>query len=134
VTQTKADLSATIRAGFRPTSYRFEYGPTGAYGSSIGGDAGSGNDPRSVGGTVSGLQPGTTYHFRVSATNAVGTELSADRTFTTAPATAAPPPPRKRCKRGFVRVSPVSAGIDCHRRSARYAALPRGRRVGKRQP
>jgi phosphodiesterase/alkaline phosphatase D-like protein len=102
VTQTKADFSASIRAGFRPTTYRFEYGPTTAYGSTIAGDAGSGNHLRAVAGTASGLQPGTTYHFRVTAINAIGEDVSVDRTFTTGAAAAAPPS-NERCRRGFLR-------------------------------
>ena len=35
---------------------------------------------------ISGLAPATTYHFRVVATNATGTTLGADRTFTTSTA------------------------------------------------
>ena len=38
---------------------------------------------------LSGLQPGTTYHFRVRSVNQAGAQsLSEDRTFTTAGATA----------------------------------------------
>ncbi len=102
VTPSTADLSASIRPRFSPTGYRLEYGPTAAYGSAIAGDLGSDNELHVVGGAIAGLTPGTTYHFRVTATNAVGAAATADQTFTTGspPVVTSPAP---RCKRGFVR-------------------------------
>ena len=69
------------------TSYRFEYGTTSAYGLlSASGDAGDGDGPQSVSIGVEGLSPGTTYHYRLVATNADGGSMGADRTFRTAAA------------------------------------------------
>jgi hypothetical protein len=42
---------------------------------------------QSVGKTIAGLNPGTTYHVALVATNAAGTTVGADQTFTTAPPT-----------------------------------------------
>jgi hypothetical protein len=78
---------STVNPGGLPTTYQFEYGTTTAYGSF------SPVSPRSIGsGTVPlgtaeerlvGLQPGTTYHYRVIATNEAGEAEGADETFTT---------------------------------------------------
>jgi hypothetical protein len=66
------------------TTYSFQYGRTTSYGSSTpAGDAGAGTKPVPVKAAVSGLEPGTTYHFRLTATNAGGTVSSDDATFTT---------------------------------------------------
>jgi hypothetical protein len=45
----------------------------------------SDSSPHAVAQAISGLQPGTTYHFRLVATNAAGSSNGADHTFTTAP-------------------------------------------------
>ena len=68
---------------------------------------------------ISGLAPGTTYHFRALATNFSGITRGPDQAFTTpalpavvenaatdvttAPVATPPPPPRLTCKRGFVK-------------------------------
>jgi hypothetical protein len=68
----------------RATSYHFEFGPTPAYGSSTPSqDAGAGNSAATVSATVSDLAPGTTYHYRLVASNGDGTSVGADRTFST---------------------------------------------------
>ncbi len=88
VTSSAATLQARIDPGGSDTSYRFEYGPTDAYGSSVpvpAGDAGSGLTGDMVTVHPQGLQPDTTYHFRAVATNALGTATGADGTFTTQP-------------------------------------------------
>jgi predicted lipoprotein with Yx(FWY)xxD motif len=76
------------------TTYHFEYGTSTAYGSSVptaDADAGSAL-ATPVSQTVTGLQPNTTYHWRLVSTNSVeGTGFSADRTFSTAEATTTPP-------------------------------------------
>jgi hypothetical protein len=46
--------------------------------------AGSGSSDQSVSASISGLNPRTTYHFRLVATTAGGTSLGADQTLTTA--------------------------------------------------
>ncbi len=84
-----ADLSAVVNPeGPQATSYRFEYGPTSAYGSSspttpLGG--GSFED-QEASATISGLTPGSTYHFRVVVSNAASeTSVGPDETIATAP-------------------------------------------------
>jgi hypothetical protein len=93
VSYTTATLRAAIGQGDADTSYRFEYGTSTGYGTSIpvpDGDVGTGlNGPAEVGQELSGLRPGTTYHYRVLATNALGQVASPDQTFTTLP----PQPP-----------------------------------------
>ena len=46
-------------------------------------DVGSGTTPQSVTANITGLTPGTTYHFRAVAVNSVGTTTGADTTFQT---------------------------------------------------
>jgi phosphodiesterase/alkaline phosphatase D-like protein len=105
--QGSASLSASVNPKSSPTSVRFEYGPTPAYGSSTATiPAGSGSTPQNVGADIGGLSGGTTYHFRVIAQNGHGTTVGFDQTFTTLASSAPAPliqPSPKRCRRGFVR-------------------------------
>jgi Tol biopolymer transport system component len=84
--------AATLRAQLNPngldTTYHFEYGANPGYGTSVpvpDADIGStpGDQPVSQG--ITGLQPSTTYHYRVVATNSAGTTDGSDQTFTTQP-------------------------------------------------
>lgn len=82
----EAKLGALVNAGGIGTTYRFEYGTTTAYGSSIPmpeGSAGEEITAHTVWAAASGLQPGTTYHYRVVVTNELGTVVGPDQTFTT---------------------------------------------------
>jgi phosphodiesterase/alkaline phosphatase D-like protein len=84
ISSTGATLSATIDPLENDTSYRFEYGTSIAYGASVPVapvDIGAGDSAVAVTQTISGLQPNTTYHFRVVASNTVGTTTSPDHTF-----------------------------------------------------
>jgi phosphodiesterase/alkaline phosphatase D-like protein len=84
VTATGATLAGSVDPEGALTTYRFEYGTTTAYGSvSPDAEAGSGRDPVAVSADLAGLTPNTTYHYRVTATNAAGTTRGEDRTFTT---------------------------------------------------
>ena len=86
-----ATLNGTVNPAGSETSYHFEYGTTTAYGTSVPVPAaavGSDSTVHSVSQAISGLSPGTTYHYRIVATNDNGTTDGADMTFTT---TAAPP-------------------------------------------
>jgi hypothetical protein len=78
VTSTSAQLAGTVDTGQLPTSSKFQFGKTTAYGSEAAG--GSGSSPSA---TLTGLEPGTTYHYRLTATNPDGSSNGADKTFTT---------------------------------------------------
>ena len=92
ITAGEATLYATIRPENEPTTYRFEYGPTTAYGTAVpAGEGDAGSTPTQVSQTLQGLAPATTYHYRVVATNATGTTDGVDRKFTT-PAKGEPVP------------------------------------------
>ena len=99
---TTAELSAAVSPGFRPTTYHFDYGRTSAYGSSTAESASIGSDDssHSVSATISNLAPLALYHFRVVATNAVGSTEGPDQTFTTVSPTTTVPP-LLSCKKGF---------------------------------
>ncbi|HEY5045925.1 MAG TPA: hypothetical protein VII53_08725 [Solirubrobacteraceae bacterium] len=87
ITAGAATLHATIRTENNPTTYRFEYGPTASYGSTVPageGDLGASSTPTQVSQAIAGLAPDTTYHFRVLASNGVGPPTATpDQTFTT---------------------------------------------------
>lgn len=69
------------------TTYHFEWGSTAGYGNTApaGPDPsiGSGSEPAPVWARLSGLEIGQTYHFRIVATNTLGTVAGADNTFST---------------------------------------------------
>jgi NHL repeat-containing protein len=92
VTTSEVKLGAFVNPGGMPTSYRFEYdtreyaegeGPHGQSTPFPEGSVGEGVASRTVWAAASGLAPGTTYHYRVIASNELGTSYGADRTFTT---------------------------------------------------
>lgn len=105
-----ATTTATIRGRINPnnatTTYRFEYGTDQSYGNVVPvRDIGSGIATVKVSEDVTGLQPGTTYHFKLVAENGAGVTESPDKTFTTLPAVPAQPPAR-----AYEMVSPVDKG------------------------
>jgi hypothetical protein len=105
VGQTSAHLTASVAGNASPTDVRFEYGTSVAYGQSTP-SASAGEDlfGHSVDADVSGLAPGTTYHYRVVAINGIGTSNGPDQTFTTKPVQLGPgQEERKPCPRGKVR-------------------------------
>lgn len=86
VTATSADLLAEINPVRAETTYHFEYGPTSSYGTSIPtADVHIGSDEadHSVSQHLQGLQPGTLYHYRVTAHSIFGTTEGPDQSFTT---------------------------------------------------
>jgi hypothetical protein len=87
VTKLSATLNGTVNPDRLATTYHFEYGTTNAYGASTPStDAGAGAADVPASAALSGLTPGTTYHYRLVATNAGGTIPGADMTLTTLPA------------------------------------------------
>jgi hypothetical protein len=86
VTETSATLNAMVNPnGGAVTDCHFEYGTTTSYGTSVpcASLPGSEGSPVAVSAAVTGLNASTTYHFRISATNAGGTERGGDETFFT---------------------------------------------------
>ena len=87
---TKAILRGSINPGGLKTEYHFEYGTSESYGTSIpipDSSVGSGTEYVEVSQALEGLKGQTTYHYRITATNANGTFHGVDRAFsTTAPA------------------------------------------------
>ena len=84
ITDTTASLAAAVTPNGAATTVFFEYGPTTSYGTTSAGQSiGSGNSPINVSANLTGLTPGTTYHYRVYATNSVGNTFGADATFET---------------------------------------------------
>ena len=83
-TQGEAKIEAKIDPSGFDTSYRFEWGPTESYGNSVPVSPESiGTATTRVGATLSGLSPGSAYHYRVLATNSTGTTETPDQTLET---------------------------------------------------
>ena len=77
-----ATLNGQVNGGDN-TDYYFQYGTTTDYGSvTTKGSVPSGTNNFSVSAVVNGLSLGTVYHFRLVATNYLGTNAGADLTFT----------------------------------------------------
>jgi hypothetical protein len=101
ITQTSATLNATVNPnGETLSDCHFDYGTTTSYGSSVpcstlpgGVSVASGTSAVAVSAPVSGLTPGTTYFYRIEATNAGGTGQGVDQALTTLPATLVPVSP-----------------------------------------
>ncbi len=93
VTETEATLSGTVDPNdANVTDCRFEYGISMSYGSSVAcsPSPGSGASPVAVTATLTGLTPGVTFYYRLSATNSGGTSHGSGESFKTL-ATPAPP-------------------------------------------
>jgi hypothetical protein len=118
----------------------FEFGTSTSYGQAIPAGSvpsGSSNDPRSA--AVSGLAPGTTYHYRMVVQNDDDTRFGVDVSFTTArdpdpepqpqpepdpepiPEPRPEPGPKPKPKKPTVRVARASAGCVRVRFSARLS-------------
>ena len=82
-----ATFAATLNGVLDPhgltTNVRFQYGTTTNYGHHTAMQSQTGNTFRNIAANIGGLASNTTYHFRIVATNSVGTRYGNDRTFTT---------------------------------------------------
>jgi hypothetical protein len=84
LTATSAELTAKINPGGLSTSYRFQYGTSTSYGTSIpvpDAPIGEGFGDVTAEQRVEGLSPGVTYHWRVVAIGIGGTSTGVDHTF-----------------------------------------------------
>ena len=80
-----ATLNGTVNPNYLPTTVTFEYGTSTSYGQTIPAVQSpiTGSNIVSVSADVTGLMPGTTYHFRVKSVNSIGTTYGSDLTFPT---------------------------------------------------
>jgi hypothetical protein len=110
VAYSEATLNAAINPEGFATTYRFQWGPTTAYGSeTAAADAGSDSAVHEFSHALSGLSEGATYHYRVVATNSIGTASSPDHTLTTY----AHVPRDTDCPNQAFRVGPSAGLPDC---------------------
>jgi hypothetical protein len=84
---TSATVSGTVNPDGQPATYAFELGvyqeANTRYGVVFSGAAGAGATPIAQTLTLSGLQPGTTYAYRIKITSGYGTATGAPMLFTT---------------------------------------------------
>jgi hypothetical protein len=84
IAPTSAKLNGKVTANGQATKWYFEYGTSKSYGAKTPAKSGgSGTSAVSVSSPLTGLKVATTYHYRVVATNASGTSLGSDQTFST---------------------------------------------------
>jgi hypothetical protein len=83
ITATSATLNGSLNPHGLTTTVHFQYGTTTSYGRNTPTQTQTGNTYRNINANISGLIAGTTYHFRIVATNANGTRFGADRIFAT---------------------------------------------------
>lgn len=149
VDSNSALLSGTLDPNASATTWRFEYGRTTSYGESTAPRVALGAPPLPVSIEAAGLRARTTYHYRLVASNAVGTAFGADATFRTRLAVPVIRRFRVVPARFLVALKPGSRGAQQGRRAKRGTTfrfrlsnrasvriviqrrLP-GRRVGKR--
>ncbi len=80
-----AILSGSVNPNGQITNYVFQYGTTSGYGGQTPlAPAGNGTISIKLTQSVAGLQPGTTYHYRIVAVSSGGPSNGKDRTFKTA--------------------------------------------------
>jgi hypothetical protein len=85
ITFSSAILSGSVNPNGQITNYVFQYGTTAGYGGQTPlAPAGNGTISIRLSQGVAGLQPGTTYHYRIVAASSAGTSNGKDRTFKTA--------------------------------------------------
>lgn len=116
VTQLTATLNATIDPNNAPVAYHFIYGTSTAYGSSIpvpDGILPPGTTDQTITQQLTGLTPGTVYHFALVAIGPGGQSVGADETFQTP---GVPPPTTSTGTVGEVSVgaATLTGSIDPH--------------------
>lgn len=137
ITQNSATIAGEVNTSGLPTMYGFEIGTSTDYGPPTGlGAVATGASEAAATLALTGLQPGTTYHYRLTATNVDGTVYGADETFTTstfASTFAEPPAPLP-----FVSIPPIGfpteTGSQVHKPAKKAKAKAKKKRTrGKRK-
>jgi uncharacterized protein (TIGR02145 family) len=85
ISSISANLNGSVNPNFLSTDIIFEYGTTTGYGSTVN----AASSPlisgtlTNVNAVITSLLPGTSYHFRIRATNIFGTSIGSDQIFLT---------------------------------------------------
>jgi len=90
ITSFSATLKGSLSGDGLNTTFHFEYGTTASYGLTTAPQTQTGGTSGLVSANINGLTAHTTYHFRIVASNATGTNFGRDRTFTTLTLTGPP--------------------------------------------
>ena len=87
MTETSAELTGTVNPQETgPATFHFEYGLDTGYGLRNAESAPvADKEDYPAAAAITGLQPGTTYHYRIVGTSPTGEAIGPDRTFTTIP-------------------------------------------------
>ena len=139
VTATAATLNGVVTPGGTDTTYTFEYGTSPSYGNSTAvTDAGSGDAAELVQAALTGLQPSTTYYYRLDTTAGGVTSDGAQQTFTTlAPAApagmtlATTALPAGTADTAYTATLSATGGTPPYTWSVTAGSLPRGLRLNK---
>jgi uncharacterized protein (TIGR02145 family) len=80
-----ATINGSVNPNYLSSTVKFEWGTTTSYGNSVIPTQSplTGSISVDVNANLTGLNPGTTYHFRIKAENSLGIRYSEDKTFTT---------------------------------------------------
>src|SRR5437868_12545172 len=120
LTTTSATVTGTVNPNGQSTTSSIQFGTTTGYGMQTSPrSVGSGSTDQNVSADLTGLRPGTTYHYRVIATNASGTTVGEDRTFTTPGSPPRPSPPPTATTGG-------ATAVGRHGATVHGAVTPRG--------
>jgi hypothetical protein len=98
-----ATLTGIVNPNGIDSTYAFQWGTTVRYGRTAGVATAPAGAPLTLSTPLTGLRPGVTYHYRLVASNSLGSVVGADMTFRTTPVLimtrlrAAPPRFRSRC-------------------------------------
>ena len=85
IASSSASLNGAVDPHGLSTTVHFQYGTTTSYGSTTTSQTKTGNTYQNVSANITGLTAGTTYHFRIVATNSAGTRYGLDRIFAAVP-------------------------------------------------
>jgi hypothetical protein len=119
VGQTTATVTGTVDAQGSATTYRFQYGTSTSYGLEASGQV-DGSGAVAVQAALAGLTADTTYHYRLVAANADGSDEGADRTFHTAPAPGPPAATTGSARSITATGARLTASVDPNGRATTY--------------
>jgi len=83
IAEDSATVSAKVTPHGRSVTYYVQYGPTTSYRSRTGGQRTGAHRAADISAHLTALIPGTTYHYRIYASNAAGIAYGWDHSFTT---------------------------------------------------